>query len=323
MKRNILAGMLIILVIELLLIIPVIYLTPVGPKAISYFTSTPTPTPLPILTPNGPPPTLTAKAAYLLDEDTGRTLADLNAQQQLPMASTTKIMTAVIALEQPNPSELVTVKQDAVDEVKNNDGSSAQLVVGDQIPLKYMLYGLMLPSGDDAAIAIADTISGSPANFVTLMNTYARKLHLTHTHYINPDGLTYDLSNGKPNPNHYTSAQDLTKLTQYAMKNPRFAQLVELQQFNLAANGQHHAYTWANTDNLLSEYAGALGVKTGYTPEAGYCLVFAANNGAHRLIGVVLGEKVEDQRFVDAINLLNWGFGLPMRPPPPTPTPKK
>ena len=323
MKRYILVGVLLILVIELLLTIPVMYFTPVGPTVLAYFSPSPTPKPAPILTPDGPPPALTAKAAYLLDADTGRALVSVNGQQQLPMASTTKIMTAVIALAQPDPSQLVTVKQDALDEVKNNDGSSAQLVVGDQIPLKYLLYGLMLPSGDDAAIAIADAISGSPANFVTLMNNYARKLHLTHTHYINPDGLTYDLPNSKPNPNHYTSAQDLAQLTQYAMRNPRFAQIVELQQFTLAATGQHHSYTWANTDTLLSEYAGALGVKTGYTPEAGYCLVFAASNGHHHLIGVVLGEKLENQRFVDAINLLNWGFGLPLRPPPPTPTPKK
>ncbi len=323
MKRYILVGVLLILVIELFLTIPVMYFTPVGPAIVAYFSLKPTPKPAPILTPDGLPPALTAKAAYLLDADTGRALVSVNGQQQLPMASTTKIMTAVIALAQPNPSQLVTVKQDALNEVKNNDGSSAQLVVGDQIPLKYLLYGLMLPSGDDAAIAIADAISGSPANFVTLMNTYARKLHLTHTHYINPDGLTYDLPNGKANPDHYTSAQDLATLTRYALRNPRFAQLVELQHFTLAATGQHQAYTWDNTDTLLSEYAGALGVKTGYTPEAGYCLVFAANNGQHHLIGVVLGEKLENQRFVDAINLLNWGFALPLRPPAPTPTSKK
>lgn len=226
-------------------------------------------------------------------------------------------MTTIVALEKGKLDQVVTVQQDAINEAKNNNGSRAFLVVGDQIRLKDLLYGLMLPSGDDAAIAIADAIAGSPANFVVMMNTEAQQLHLKNTHYINPDGLTYKTPAGKPDPNQYTSAADLAQLTRYALQNPLFAQIVETQSFLLPASANHHAYSWKTTDDLLSNYPGALGVKTGYTPEAGYCLVFAATDGKNHLIGVVLNDKDAVQRFVDAGTLLDWGFNLPILPPPP------
>src|SRR5207237_5352722 len=139
-------------------------------------------------------------------------LANVNGQKRLPMASTTKIMTAIIAIEKGDLNQEVTIQQDAVDEVKKNNGSSAQLVVGDKIRLKDLLYGLMLPSGDDAAITIADAVGGTTSKFVQTMNLYARQLHLTQTHFINPDGLTYMTQQGQPDPNQYTTAADLAHL---------------------------------------------------------------------------------------------------------------
>ncbi len=159
-------------------VVPTPTLTPLPPQ--------PTPKPTPVLTVVGKPPQVAAQSAYLLDAKTGNTLADLNGEAPRPMASTTKIMTAIIAIQSGDLNMLVTVHQDAINEVQNNGGSSAFLVVGDQIPLKALLYGLMLPSGDDAAIAIADAMAGSPANFVNIMNIYAYRLRLYQTHYINP-----------------------------------------------------------------------------------------------------------------------------------------
>ena len=317
MKRVILVTMLLVLCIEALILTPLLLFTPTGAKVLTDLHLAPIPTPDPILTVQGTPPPIQSAATYLLDADTNHVLVNINGQKRLPMASTTKIMTVLLAIQKGKLDQIVTVQQDAVDEVKKNDGSSAQLVVGDQFRLGDLLYGLMLPSGDDAAIAVADTISGSTAKFVRLMNNYAHQLHLTQTHYSNPDGLTYKLPDGQMDSNNYTTAADLAQLTHTALQNQLFAQIVALQRYALPATSTHHAYTWATTDNLLSRYAGATGVKTGYTVEAGYCLVFSAINASHHLIGVILHDSDDDtdQRFVDAQTLLNWGFHLPLRPP--------
>ena len=173
----------------------------------------------------------------------------------------------------------------------------------------------MLPSGDDAAIAIADAVGGTTSKFVQAMNQFARRLHLTQTHYINPDGLTYLTPQGKPDPNQYTTAADLAHLARTAMANPFFAQLVELQHYVLPVSTVHHAYTWNSINTLLSTYPGATGIKTGFTVEAGYCLVFTATNGRHHLIGALMHEPDVNQRFADASTLLDWGFALPLEPP--------
>ena len=315
MKRRIFASLLFFLAAELVLLAPVLAFTPFGMRVLHDLVPPPTPSPTPILTVRGTPPAVSAQAAYLLDADTGHVLDDVHGEQRLPMASTTKIMTALIAIQNADLNQLVTIRQDSIDEVKKHNGSSAYLVVGDQIRLEDLLYGLMLPSGDDAAIAIADAVGGTTSNFVRMMNLFALRLHLTQTHYINPDGLTYLTPQGQPDPNQYTSAADLAHLTRFAMANPFFAQLIELQHFVLPASTVHHAYTWDSINTLLSTYPGATGVKTGYTVEAGYCLVFAATRGGHHLIGVVLHEPDEAQRFADASMLLDWGFALPLLPP--------
>jgi D-alanyl-D-alanine carboxypeptidase (penicillin-binding protein 5/6) len=330
MTRRTVAFILLIIAIILLIMVPVLVLTPAGEKlfggssqaapsstpTLAAISPTPTPKPTPILTVKGKPPAITASEAILLDADTGHILDDLHGEHPVPMASTTKIMTALVAMRAADLNEVVTIHQDALNEVNFNGGSTAQLKVGDQIPLKYLLYGLLLPSGD-AAIAIADAVGGSTGNFVNLMNLFAYRLHLYQTHYINPDGLTYYDANGHPLPGHYTTAYDLVRLAEYAMSIPLFAQIVDTQHYTVPASSSHHVYSWGNTNLLLGTYSGATGVKTGYTLEAGECLVFSATRSGHHLIGVVLHSTDAAHRFNDAKILLNWGFGLPLLPPTP------
>jgi len=327
MLRRIVAIILLCIAICLLIAVPVMAFTPLGtnllggaqPTAIptlapTYlpFTPTPAPKPTPILTAKGKPPAITANEAILVDNDSGRILYDLNGEHPQPMASTTKIMTAVIAIQTGNLNMLITVHQDAINEVINNGGSNASLRVGEQLTLKDLLYGLLLPSGDDAAIAIADALGGTTQNFVQEMNLFAYRLRLFQTHYINPDGLTYYDANNHPIPGHYTTAYDLVRLAQYAMKLPLFAQIVSTQHYSLPATATHLAHSWDNTNTLLASYAGMTGIKTGFTLEAGACLVFSATRNGHHLIGVILHSSDENHRFSDAENLLNWGFALPV-----------
>lgn len=281
-------------------------------KQVPGATATPTPSPTPILTVQGPSPQTSAVTAYLLDTDTGHVLDDSNGERPLPMASTTKIMTALIAIQTGDLNQLVTIQQDAYNEVHLYNGSSADLIVGDQIPLRDLIYALMLPSGDDAAIAIADALAQTPANFVQRMNLFAYHLRLFQTHYTNSDGLTPD---GQTNPDHYTTAADLARLTRYAMTLPFFSQVVQTEHYTIPATVDHRAYVWDNTNKLLQMYSGTTGTKTGYTEEAGYCLVFSATRDKHHLVGILLGDIDSDHRFHDAMTLLTWGFGLPLLPP--------
>ena len=331
MTRRTLALILLIVAIILLILVPVLILTPLGTKlfdgssyaapsttpTFAIISPTPTPKPTPILTVKGKPAAITASEAILLDTDTGHILYDLHGEHPMPMASTTKIMTALVAMRAADVNEVVTIHQDAPNEVNVNGGSTAQLKPGDKISLKDLLYGLLLPSGDDAAIAIADAVGGSTGNFVNMMNLFAYRLHLYQTHFINPDGLTYYDANGKPLPGHYTTAYDLVRLADYAMSIPLFAQIVDTQRYRVAATSSHHAYSWSNTNLLLGTYGGATGIKTGFTLEAGECLVFSATRSGHHLIGVVLHSTDATHRFNDAKILLNWGFGLPLLPPAP------
>jgi serine-type D-Ala-D-Ala carboxypeptidase (penicillin-binding protein 5/6) len=330
MSRRIVAVILLVVALCLLISVPVIAFTPVGTNlleglqatatpalTVPPFTPTPPPKPTPVLTAKGKPPAMTADEAILLDNDTGNILYDLNGEHPQPMASTTKIMTALIALQTADLNMMVTIHQDAENEVIQNNGSSARLVPGDSLSLKDVLYALLLPSGDDAAIAIADAVGGSQANFVNLMNLEAYRLHLFSTHYYNADGLTYYNAANQPLPGHFTTAYDLVRLARYAMQNALFAKIVATQSYTLAATGTHHTYKWANTNTLLKTYPGMTGIKTGFTLEAGACLVFSATRNGHHLIGVVMHSSDENHRFTDAKSLLDWGFALPMQVPTP------
>jgi D-alanyl-D-alanine carboxypeptidase (penicillin-binding protein 5/6) len=329
MKRRSIAIILLVLALLLLITIPILAFTPAGAQvtaALSAPTATPSPTPIPptptpmptprpVLTVRGTPPALSATASFLVDMDTGNILENVNGYKTLPMASTTKIMTALIAIEFGNLDQPVTVTQAELDQVPA-DASSANLVVNETLTLKQLLYGLMLPSGDDAALVIADATGGSTEHFVTLMNLFSERLRLFQTHYDNPHGL-----NLAGDQDHYTSASDLTRLAEYAMHIPLFAQIVKTPKYVLPVTAQHPAHEWDNTDTLLGMYSGATGIKTGHTDAAGWCLVFSATRAGHHLVGVVLNDPTEALRDADATTLLNWGFKLPILPPTTAQTP--
>jgi D-alanyl-D-alanine carboxypeptidase len=257
-----------------------------------------------------PLPHLSAREAFLVDETTGQTMLSMNADTSMPMASTTKIMTAIVALTYGKLNQPVTVGQDAYN-VRYQIASLCSgngLVVGDVLTLKQMLYCLMIPSGDDAAVAIADTVGGSESNFVALMNLEARLIGMAHTHYANAHGLD---QNG-----HYSSASDLVKLANYALQSPTFAQIVDTPSYVIPATNHNHEYDITNTNWLLPglsfAYPNVIGIKTGYTGGAGGCLVFAWRHNGTTLIGAVLGEPdgggANTDRFTDSRALLNWAI---------------
>ena len=253
-----------------------------------------------------PPPTLTANEAFLLNPATNTIYLASNADEEVAMASTTKIMTAYVALTFGQLDQPIKVGPDAVGATlqKQYGASVAGLHAGDVLSLRDLLYGLLLPSGDDAAIAIADGIAGSQQNYVALMNLEAGLLGLRHTHFSDVHGLDA--------PNHHTTARDLARLASVAMQNPTFAAIVGTPSYTVPSAADHASYSWQTTNNLLSPlaYPGIIGIKTGFTGEAGGCLVFAAKRAYGELIGVLLGEQVENNRFTDAVALLTWGFSI-------------
>ena len=267
-------------------------------------------------TPTAPAPTATssiprvsapkigARSAFLMNAMTGEVYLSVNADTPVAMASTTKIMTAMAAIQfSPSLDLPVKVGADAV-AMNTNGNSVAFLKEGDTISLREALYALLLPSGDDAAVAITDAVAGSQARFVGLMNLEAALLGMRHTRYVNVHGLDED--------GHYSTARDLTLLADYAMANPDFRAVVSTPHYEMKATALHRDYTWDTTNNLLTKndhYDGIEGVKTGHTENAGYCLVFEAAHTDRRLVGVVLGEKTDAGRFTNATALLDWGFG--------------
>lgn len=326
--RRLFAFILLFLAIILIIAVPLWLFTPLGQlvPGLSFNQDDPPLAPLKyqriaraapqaVLTPRGMPGQFSASEALLMDGDTGNILYEKNGEVPMPMASTTKIMTALIAIQAGTPDQMITVGKDAPLEVSENNGSSAYLIAGAKLKLQDLLYALMLPSGDDAAVAIADGIAGSVPNFVQIMNVEAQKLHFYSTHYDNPDGLQPTDNQGQPISDlHYTTPYDLARLTRYAMRLPLFEQIVSTSSY-APPPGTSLAATWTNTNKLLGVYSGILGVKTGTTPQAGECLVFAAKRNGHTLIGVVLHATTDASRFTDAQTLLDWGFELPVQVP--------
>ena len=212
-----------------------------------------------------------AQGAVVMDADTGEVLFEQNADARLPMASTTKIMTALVALGEGNLDRTYTVKA----EYAQVEGSSMYLREGETLTLRDTLYGLMLESGNDAAVAIAGECGGY-GSFVQKMNDKAAELGLTDTHFENPNGLPAD--------GHYTTARELAKITAAALRDPVFRQIVATRTYTVGER------TLSNHNRLLSMYDGAIGVKTGYTRAAGRCLVSAAERNGRTLIAVTLHE---------------------------------
>ena len=214
-----------------------------------------------------------AEAAYLMEANSGRVLFGQNAYARLPMASTTKIMTALLAIESGRLSETVTVPREAA----GTEGSSMYLKEGETVSLLDLVYGLMLTSGNDAAVAIACALDGSVPGFAARMNARAAELGLSDTHFTNPNGLH--------DPDHYTCARDLCVLAAAAMRNETFAAVARTAYHTTEGPTVRRL---KNKNRLLWEYEGGVGVKTGYTKAAGKCLAFAAERGGMLLVGTVL-----------------------------------
>lgn len=214
---------------------------------------------------------MSAQSAVVIDADTGEVRYEHNADAVLPMASTTKIMTAIVAIEQGDIDRTYTVKP----EYTQTEGSSMYLKPEETVSIRDTLYGLMLMSGNDAALAIAGECGGQEA-FVQAMNDKAEALGLTNTHFENPNGLDGET--------HHTTARELAELTAYALQNPDFREIVSTKNITCAGR------TMVNHNKMLSLYEGAIGVKTGYTKKCGRCLVSAAERNGRTLIAVTLND---------------------------------
>lgn len=213
----------------------------------------------------------------VIEANTGKILSSYNKDMKLEMASTTKIATAIVAIEN---NEDIDKEIAITKEMTGIEGSSIYLHPNEVWTIRELLYGLMLQSGNDAATAIAIGTAGSVDNFVKLMNDKAEDLGLSNTQFDNPHGLHSD--------NHYTSAYDLARLTAYALHNDTFAKIVSSKSYSLPERGCRQARNIYNKNKLLSSYEGANGVKTGYTTDSGRCFVGAAKRNGMQLVSVVL-----------------------------------
>jgi D-alanyl-D-alanine carboxypeptidase (penicillin-binding protein 5/6) len=261
-------------------------------------TSTITPS-FPMGEPNGPK--ISAKAAILIDMDSGSILYSHAANTRLPMASTTKIMTAILALESLGLDDKVTISANAA----STYGSMLGFKEGELLPMEELLYALLVPSANDAAIALAEASAGSASAFVEKMNEKARALGLINTHYVNTSGLN---AHG-----HFSSAKDLATLAAYAMRNEVFRRIAGTRKYTFLRPGENGTVVERKSENhnpLLMKYGWVTGVKTGSTPYAKFCLVASGAKDGVSLIAVVLGAKDEDTRSKETKALFDYGFAL-------------
>jgi len=224
-------------------------------------------------------PGISAVSALVFDLPTGKAFFAKDVDSRLPLASLTKIMTAVVALEHPKSDDVYAVRDTAL-----VGEDSMGLTAGESLSLQELLYGLMLHSGNDAAEVLADNFPTGRNGFVQAMNQKAATLGLSNTHFTNPTGLEGD-------GNQYTTAKDLLVITRYALFHfPLFRDVVSTFDYTILATDTHKAFYLENETNLLTSYPGVKGVKTGYTPEAGLCLVTYLDYGGHQIIGIVLNS---------------------------------
>ena len=236
---------------------------------------------------------ISAKSAILIDAKSGRVLFEHNAHEKLPMASTTKIMTGLLACENKNLNDVVKASPFAV----GTEGSSLWLKLGEEQTLENLTYGLMLKSGNDAAIAIAEHLAGNVDAFSLMMNAKAREVGAKNTRFKNPHGLDAQ--------EHYTTAYDLALIAQAAMKNEEFRKIVSTKKYSIPMQGEKWDRALNNHNKLLWRYEGCNGIKTGFTKKSGRCLVTSAKKGDEEYICVTLNAP-DDWR--DHTFLLNLGF---------------
>ncbi len=261
--------------------------------------------PAPILVASAGPTGVVAGGAELVNAKTGHWLWSRDLDVERPIASITKVMTALVVLQAGDLNRKVRVTEAAERYGRAYDPGSAGLHPGDVLTTRQLLEAMLLPSGSDAAYLLAGSYGRGWRAFVRKMNAAARRLGMTRTHFANFDGL--------PWPTEYTTystPRDLMRLGEAAMKFAVFRQIVAQRSHWIGATRQHHHYYWKNTNLLIGQYRGAIGIKTGFTAGAGYCLLFEARRGSTELMGVVLDSTQTDpgERFTAAADLLTWGF---------------
>ena len=246
-------------------------------------------------------PIVAAKAAELMDARTGKVLFALHADDKLPMASVTKLMTLYLALRavaqhRVRLNEYAVISEDAY----HVNGSQIWLEPGEQMSVDHLIRGVAIASANDAAYALAEFLAGSEPTFVAEMNRTAADLDMHNTHFSNPHGLHL--------ADHYTTASDMAKLARAAVKLPILLHYTSMREDRSVRNGKGGTLWMINHNRLLRQYPGADGLKTGYTSQAGYCIVATARRGSTRMIAVVLGAPTSKARFQDAATLMSWGF---------------
>ena len=240
-------------------------------------------------------PDVSAKSAILIEVSSGEVISAKNADERLPMASTTKIMTALVALENCDVKKVISVSPDAV----GVEGSSVYLYPNERLTLEDLIYAMLLESANDAAAAIAIEIGGSIEGFAQMMNAKATELGLIHTHFENPHGLD--------SATHYTTARELAIIARAAYSNETFREIVSTYKKTIPLNETEGVRLLINHNKLLKSYEGAMGIKTGFTKKSGRCLVSAANRDGLEFIAVTLNAPDDWQ---DHTKLLNHGFSI-------------
>ncbi|WP_231618773.1 D-alanyl-D-alanine carboxypeptidase family protein [Nonomuraea sp. SBT364] len=243
-------------------------------------------------------PTVLSPAAYLMDAESGEVHFSKGADSRRPVASITKAMTAYTVLKQAKPTDTVKITAEDVEYAGQGGASVAGLRAGDTLTVEDLLYGLMLPSGADAAHTLARAYGPSVPKFVAEMNATARQLGMNDTRYVNADGMPYQGGG-------YSTARDQAVLAKAVLNNETLKKVTSTRYHSVEATPEHGSYAWKNTNRLLAD-PGALGVKTGYTRAAGYTLAFGAERDGDRLVGVILGATDSGSRFDTAQALLDW-----------------
>ena len=270
--------------------------------------SRPRPSASPAIEVAGVPGGVKAKGAVLADAATGQVLWGRDVDTERPMASVTKVMTALLVLQGGDLGRQIQVPKAAFSYAWKYGGETAALRPGDVLTAQELLAALLVPSGADAAYTLANAYGPGLDAFVARMNATAARMGMKDTHFTSPDGLPYPTETST-----YSTPSDLLILGLAAMRYPAFRSIVDLPFYHLPKGRGHHQYWWDNTDELIGSYPGAVGIKSGYTDDARHCLLFEAARNGRTLIGVVLDSPATGPAAAaqDAERMLNWGLRLP------------
>lgn len=261
----------------------------------------------PVLTVAGGPKGVKAKEGILVDAATGQVLWSKGANTPLPIASITKVMTALVVIQAGGLNQVISVPGAVTGYVARYAANAAGLVPGQKFTVDELLHTMLIVSAADAAYTLADAYGPGLPAFIAKMNAEAARLGLAHTHFTSPDGLPYPTETST-----YSTPADLVKLGEAAMHYPEFRSIVDQRYYNLPQTREHNAVHITNSDPLIGTYPGIVGIKDGYTLAAGHTLLFEAVRGGRTLIGVVLGSPPTSYASAaqDAARVLNWGFSL-------------